>query len=311
MLKAFLLIIVGLAGDPEHGALFHKWGASLAEASAKVGVPADRLAYLVDQKGEADKLATGRSTREEIQKAIDAFAKAASPDDAVYIVLIGHGSFDGQSARFNLPGPDMNAADFNGLLKRVPARQLVFVNASSASGPFVEGLSAPGRTIITATRSGAEHYATLFGGFFVDAFTSAEADQDKNQRVTMLEAFRFAKAGVARAYEQEGLLATEHAMLDDNGDGEGSQDPTATGADGKLAASLSLGSVADAAPLPDDPKLRALYVERRDLERRVESLRLLKESMPPAKYTAELERLVTELALKTREIRTVEGAPPR
>jgi hypothetical protein len=311
MLRAFLLIIVGLAGDPEHGELFHKWGASLAEASARVGVTSERLVYLVDQKGEADKLATGRSTREEIQKAIDAFAKAASADDAVYVVLIGHGSFDGQSARFNLPGPDMNAADFNAMLKRLPAKQVVFVNTSSSSGPFVETLSAPGRTIITATRSGAEQYATLFGGFFVDAFSSPDADQDKNQRVTMLEAFRFAKAGVVRAYEQEGLLATEHAMLDDNGDGQGSQDPTATGADGKLAASLSLGSVADAAPLPEDPKLRALYLERRDLERRVESLRLLKDSMPPAKYTAELERLVTELALKTREIRTLEAGAPK
>jgi Peptidase C13 family len=274
-------------------------------------VTPDRLVYLVDQKGEADKLATGRSTREEIQKAIDAFAKSATADDAVYIVLIGHGSFDGQNARFNLPGPDMNAGDFNALIKKLPAKQVVFVNAASASGPFVESLSGPGRTIITATRSGAEHYATLFGGFFVDAFTSTDADQDKNQRVTMLEAFRFAKAGVARAYEQEGLLATEHAMLDDNGDGEGSQDPTATGADGKLAAAMSLGSVADAAPLPEDPKLRALVLERRDLERRVESLRLLKESMPPAKYTADLEKLVTELALKTREIRTLEGAAPR
>ncbi len=311
MLKAFVLIVVGLAGNPEHGELFHKWGASLAEAAAKVGVTPDRLVYLVDQKGEGDKLATGRSTREEIQKAIDSFAKGAAAEDAVYVVLIGHGSYDGQTARFNLPGPDMNAADFNALVKRLPARQLVFVNTSSSSGPFVEALSAPGRTIITATRSGAEQFATLFGGYFVDAFTSADADQDKNQRVTMLEAFRYAKAGVTRAYEQEGLLATEHAMLDDNGDGEGSQDPTPTGTDGKLAASLSLGSVADAAPLPDDPKLRALMLERRDLERRVESLRLLKDSMPPAKYTAELERLVTELALKTREIRTLEGGPPR
>jgi hypothetical protein len=309
MLKAFLLIVVGLAGDPEHGALFHKWGAAMAEASAKVGVTPDRLVYLVDQKGEDDKLATGRSTREEIQKAIDGFAKAATAEDTVYIVLLGHGSFDGRSARFNLPGPDMGAADFNPLLKRLPVKQLVFVNTSSSSGPFVEALSGPGRTIITATRNGAEQFATLFGGFFVDAFASADADADKNQRVSMLEAFTFAKAGVARAYEQEGLLATEHAMLDDNGDGEGSQAPTPTGADGKLAASLSLGSVADAAPLPADPKLRALILERRDLERRVESLRLLKDSMPPAKYTAELEKLVTDLALKTREIRTLEGAP--
>ena len=308
MLKAFLLIVVGLAGDPEHGALFHKWGASLAEASAKVGVTPDRLVYLVDQKGEDDKLAHGRSTREEIQKALDGFAKTATAEDVVYVVLLGHGSADGQSARFNLPGPDMGPADFNAALKRLPTKQLVFVNTSSSSGPFVEAMSAPGRTIITATRNGAEQFATLFGGFFVDAFTSPDADADKNQRVSMLEAFSYAKAGVARAYDQEGLLATEHALLDDNGDKQGSQDPGPTGADGKLAASLSLGSVADAAPLPADPKLRALVLERRDLERRVESLRLLKDSMPPAKYAAELEKLVTDLALKTREIRTLEGA---
>jgi hypothetical protein len=310
MLRAFLLVVVGLAGDPEHGALFHKWGATLVESSAKLGVSKERVVYLVDQKGDGDAAATGRSTREEIQKALDGFAKTATAEDVVYVVLIGHGTATGGMARFNLPGPDMGPADFNTLLRRLPTRQVVFVNTSSASGPFLEELSGPGRTIITATRSGAEQFATLFGGYFVESLGSPDADADKNQRVSMLEGFRFAKAEVTRAYEREGLLATEHAMLDDNGDKEGSQDPTPTGPDGKLAASLSLGSTLDAAPLPDDPKLRALYLERRELERRVEALRLLKDGMEPAKYTAELERLVTELARKTREIRAIEG-PPR
>ena len=308
MLKAFLLIVVGLAGDPEHGELFHKWGAAFAEASEKVGVPRERVVYLVDEKGEADTRAAGRSTRDEITKALDGFAKAAAPEDVVYVVLIGHGSFNGQMPRFNLPGPDMGPADFNAAFRRLPTRNIVFVNASSSSGPFVEELSGPGRTIITATRNGAEQFTTLFGGYFVEAFSTASADADKNQRLSMLEAFQYAKAEVARAYEREGLLATEHAMLDDNGDKTGSQDPAATAADGKLAASMSFGSAADNAPLPSDPKLRQLYLDRRDLERRVEALRLLKDSMPAAKYTSELERLVTELALKTREIRTIEGA---
>jgi len=301
------LIVVGLAGDPEHGELFLKWGSSFADAAAKVGVPRERLVYLADGKGATG--ATGRATREEIDTALAAFAKAAAPEDVVYVVLFGHGSYDGQAARFNLPGPDITAADFNTMLRRLPSRNVVFVNTSSSSGPFVETLSAPGRTIITATRSGAEQFTTLFGGHFVDAMTSEAADADKNSRISMLEAFTYTKAEVARAYEREGLLATEHAMLDDNGDRNGSQTPSPTGADGKLAAALSLGSAADAAPLPADPKLRALYLERRDLERRVESLRLLKDSMPPAKYTSELERLVTDLALKTREIRRLEGDP--
>ena len=140
------------------------------------------------------------------------------------------------------------------MLRRLPTRNVVFVNTSSSSGPFVEELSGPGRTIITATRNGAEQFTTLFGGYFVEAFSAEGADADKNKRVSMLEAFRYAKGEVTRAYEREGLLATEHALLDDNGDKQGSQDPMPTGADGKLAAAMSLGSAADAVPLPADPE---------------------------------------------------------
>ena len=120
----------------------------------------------------------------------DTFDRIADNPDihAVYIVLLGHGSFDGRNARFNLPGPDMGPADFNAALKALPTKQIVFVNTSSSSGPFVEAMSAPGRTIITATRSGAEQFATLFGGYFIDALASDTADADKNRRVSVLEA---------------------------------------------------------------------------------------------------------------------------
>jgi hypothetical protein len=308
MLHAFLLVLVGLAGDPEHGELFHKWGGELAESAARLGVPADHVVYLVDQTQEGDKSVTGKATVEEISKTFDRFAKQATPEDAVYVVLIGHGSYDGKTAKFNLPGPDISAADFNTQFRKLPTKQIVFVDTTSASGPFLNELSAPGRTIITATRNGAENFSTLFGGYFVDALTGDEADADKNRRVSMLEAFQFAKAAVQRAYEKEGLLSTEHALLDDNGDKTGSADPSTNGPDGKVASLVAIGSAADAAALPTDPKLRALVLEQRELEHRVESLRLLKESMDPAKYQSELEKLVTDLALKTREIRSLEGA---
>jgi hypothetical protein len=308
MLHAFLLIVVGLAGDPEHGELFHKWGSELAESAGHLGVPQDHVVYLVDQPAEGEAHVTGKATLEEINKTFDQFVKQATADDAVYVVLIGHGSYDGKAPKFNLPGPDISAADFAAQFKRLPTKQIVFVNTASASGPFVNELSAPGRTIITATRSGAENFATLFGGYFVDALSGEEADADKNGRVTMLEAYQFAKAAVQRAYDKEGLLSTEHAVLDDNGDKVGSPDPSTTAADGKVAALMAIGSAADAMPLPADPKMRALVLERRDLEHRVESLRLLKDNMDPAKYQSELEKLVTDLALKTREIRTLEGA---
>ena len=311
MLKAFLLIVVGLAGDPEHGKTFEKWGATLADSSARLGVPQERLVYLVDQATEGSKSVTGKPSREEIVKAFDRFAKEAGPEDVIFVTLIGHGTYANGTARFNLPGPDLTAADFNGLLQKLPTKQIVFVNTTSSSGPFVEALSGPGRTIVTATRNGAEQYATLFGGFFIDALTSEVADADKNKRVSVLEAFNFSKAEVARAYEKQGLLSTEHALLDDNGDKEGSQAPGVAGKDGKIstdgkvAGILSFG--ASGAGLPSDPKLRALYEERVALERQMENLRLLKDGMPAAKYTAELERIATALAQKRREIQAAEG----
>ncbi|HKC57474.1 MAG TPA: hypothetical protein VKC35_15170 [Vicinamibacterales bacterium] len=308
MLHAFLLILVGLAGDPEHGELFHKWGGELADSAGRLGVPADHVAYLVDQQAEGEARVSGKATVEEIGKTFDRFAKLATADDVMYVVLIGHGSYDGKTAKFNLPGPDISAADFNTQFRKLPTRQIVFVDTTSASGPFVNELSGPGRVVIAATRNGSENFSTLFGGYFVDALTGDEADADKNRRVTMLEAFQFAKVAVQRAYDKEGLLSTEHAVLDDNGDKAGSVDPSTAGPDGKVAALLAIGSAADAASLPTDPKLRALVLEQRDMEHRVESLRLLKESMDPAKYQSELEKLVTDLALKTREIRTLEGA---
>jgi hypothetical protein len=311
MFKAFLLVVVGLSGTPEHGETFHKWGNALAEASAKLGVTGDRLAYLVNEKTEADTKMTGISRREEIDRVLASFAKQATAEDVVFVVLIGHGSAQGERPLFNLPGQDVGPTEFNTWFRRLPTRNIVFVNTSPSSGPWVEELSAPGRTVITATRNASQQFTTLFGGRFVEALTTTEADGDKNQRISMLEAFTYARDSVKRSFEQEGLLATEQALLDDNGDKQGSQEPTPTGADGKLAATLALGSAADAQPLPDDPKLRAVMVEQRELERRVEALRLLRDSMDPAKYAAELERLVTELALKTRERRTLEGSAGR
>lgn len=292
-----LLIVVGLAGDPEHGELFAKWGATLADtASQKLGVPADHVVLL---SGAA-------ATRDGVTKAFGALAAAAGEQDTVVIVLFGHGTYAGKIAKFNLTGPDMTPQDFEPLLARLRSKRVVFADTTSASGPFVEALSGPGRVIVAATRTGGEMFATLFGGPFVEAFAAEAADADRDGRVSILEAFGYAKGSVATSYQREGLLPTEHPVLDDNGDKEGSLDPGPQAKDGQSAAVLAIGSMKrDAAPATE--KLRALYAERAVIERRIESLRLLKSGMDPAKYAAELEKLATDLALKTREIRAAEG----
>ena len=304
-----LAVVVGLAGDPEHGELFQRWAATLVDAAGRLGVAKEHIVYLADKPDVDPARTTGRSTRDDVVKAFGALA-AAGPEDPVFVVLIGHGTFDGKVAKFNLPGPDMTPADFEPLLKRLKSTHVVFVNTASASGPFVEALAAPGRTIVAATRTGAERFATLFGGYFADALAGTEADADKNRRVSVLEAFTYATREVTTAYEREGIMLTEHAILSDNGKREGTAAPTPDGEQGRVASVLSLGPGESTDPLPADPKLRGLYVERRDIERRIEALKLLKESMPPERYAAELEKLATALALKTREIREAEGKEP-
>jgi len=297
-----LAVIVGLAGEPEHAELFQRWASTLLDASAKLGV--EDVIYLAEKPEVDPKRVTGKSTKDEIVKAFAKLA-AAKEEDVVFVVLIGHGTFDGKVAKFNVPGPDLTPADFEPLLKAIKSRHVVFVNTASASGPFMEALAGPGRTVVTATRTGSERFATLFGGYFVDALAGTDADADKNRRISVLEAFNYAKREVATAYEREGIMLTEHPLLSDSG-GAGVADPTPDGQQGKVAAVLSLGSTTSGDTLPTDPKLRALYQQRRELERRVEALKLLKGSMPADRYASELEKLVTDLALKTREIRELE-----
>lgn len=298
-----LLIVVGLGGDPEHGELFRKWGTTLVEtASGRLGVPKGNITYLSDDQ----QAAAGRSTRDAVVKAFGDLAAQAGVDDTVAIVLFGLGTFDGKVAKFNLPGPDMTAEEFAPLLAKIKSKRVVFVDTASASGPFVEALSGPGRVILAATRTGAEKFATLFGGPFVEAFSTEAADTDRDGRISFLEAFEYARTQLAASYQREGLMQTEHAVLDDNGDKEGSMEPGAQAKDGQSAAILNLGSMKPQAA-PATEQLRALYAERQALERRIESLKLLKSGMDPDKYAAELEKLVTDLALKSRQIREAEG----
>ena len=315
--QTHLLVITGLGGDPEYTEQFHGWATTLIDAATtRYEVPRDRITYL----GENPELDPGiideRSSRENVEAAIDAIAERASPSDHLVIVLFGHGSFT-DTARINLPGRDLSADDFAELLGHLRGQQLTFVNTASASGPFIEKLSGEGRIVVTATRTGGERNASIFGGFFVEAFAGGEeeADQNKDRRVSVLEAFSYARVRVEQAYEADGRLATEHPLLDDNGDGEGTGEPDPLAGDGVVARTLffTAGTPrrADMA-FPDDPDLRLLYDERQELEDRVDELRRLRGGTDVAQYEQELETLLVQLALKSREIRQLEeakGAP--
>jgi hypothetical protein len=283
-----LLVITGVAGTPEHADRFHALAVKLLDAAKAGSLPAGNVTYLADDPARDAARIAGRSTREVVAQTIAALASRSGPDDEILIVLIGHGSAGGGQSRFNLPGPDLTGGDFAVMLDAFRSQRVVFVNTTSASGGFLQALAGPRRTIITATKTPGEVNDTRFPEFFVEAFGDASADADKDGRVSMVEAFNYTRTKVEAAYKQSGHIQTEHPVLDDRAD-----------ANRLYLAAAPAPSPAAAA----DPVLRALYEERRALEDRIEALRVRKPEMDPEQYEAELEKLATALALKTREIR--------
>ena len=311
---AHALIVVGIGGDSIHGARFHAWASELHDALIqKHGMSKERVVYLGERPEVDPSRIRGPSRKENVANAIQEIAGRAGANDPVLVVIIGHGTSNGTETTLNLTGPDLSGAELAQMLAPMSTQQLAVVSTTASSGPLVQALSGAGRTIITATRTGQERNETWFGQYFVAAYTGADADTDKDNRISLLEAYQYAVREVARHYQEQGLLLTEHALIDDNGDSRGSAEPDLEAGDGIVARSFALGRVASATGVTntDDPVLRGLLQERAEIERRLDALRARRATMEAAAYDQALEALLVELALKDQEIRRRGGGGGR
>ena len=172
-----VLVITGLGGDPEFREKFSEWGGTLVEAAGeKFAIPVANIIYLSEEPA-TDPRIQGRSTRENVAEAFTTLASNSRPGDYIFVVLIGHGSYTNEESRFNLPGPDLTAEDFGLHLDQLSERRVAFANLASASGEFVKALSGAERAIVTATRTGRERNETVFGGYFIDAFSAVSQQE--------------------------------------------------------------------------------------------------------------------------------------
>ena len=280
-----VIIVTGASGEPQYAASFHAAASSLVDALiAKHGLKPDDVTYLGEDPARDTARIDGKSSKQELTRAI---ARVAARDsDRVLLILIGHGSHAGNDSRFNLPGPDLTAAELGVMLEPLKGKQVGIVNAASASGDFIPALSARNRVVITATKSSYERNDTLFPQHFVAAFATAGADTDKDERVSLLEAFAYAKREVARAYESGSRLPTEHAVLNDE---EVARRFIITA----RPAIAAQGNNAD----------RALVTRKEQLETQIDSLRRRKDTMAADAYQRELEALLVELARVNQTLR--------
>jgi hypothetical protein len=296
--ERYALVITGASGGEAYAQKYAKWRASFVDTlRGKFHYDPQRLIVLAESAGEG----VQTPTREHVRAALADLRKRMTRDDQLLVLLIGHGtSLDGDEAKFNLVGPDLSATEWGELLRPIPGR-LVFVNTTAASFPFLRKLAAKGHVVLTATDAAAQQFETVFPEFFIKAFDDQAADLDRNNRVSIWEAFTYASAGVRQWFEQKGQLPTERPLLDDTGAGIGreAQNP---GTDGAIARITYLEPEA-ALDLPADTALAGLIKRRADLETLLEELKARKESTPAEQYEADLEKLLVEIARLTAQIR--------
>jgi hypothetical protein len=298
-----VIIIAGKGGQPEFTEKYTQYARQLHDVLiAKQGFSPSQITVLAES-GAKLPMASTPCSADNVRAAFNRLTNLVQKNDLVAVILFGHGTFDGDWAKFNLDGPDLRDLDFAQLLERLPAERQVFINTTAASGPFIEKISRQGRVVITATRSGDEQYTTLFPQFFVEAFLKPEeADLDENSRVSLLEAFDYSRDRLVRVYESANRLRPEHALLDDNGDGSGSETPAAYGSsDGQLAARTFL--IASATPQPTLNPHDPLEKEKARLLAEIENLKARKNTLPETEYNRKIEELFILLAKLNRQIK--------
>lgn len=285
--RATVLVIAGAAGEPEFApdiALqLEAWAKTSAQASAK---------HIAITDSETD--------RERVKSALEAEPKTGTGE--VWIVLVGHGTFDGKEAKLNLRGPDLSATDLAEWLKPFE-RPLAIIDTTSSSAPFLAKLAGKKRVVVSATRSGNEQNYARFGKFLAEAVGDPKSDLDKDGQISLLESFLSASHRTSEFYKTEGRIATEHALIDDTGDGLGTPADWFRGViatkraregvplDGLRAHQFHLVRSAMEQQLPPEAR-----VQRDQLEQQIAALREKKAKMNEEKYFQELEKMMLELA---------------
>jgi hypothetical protein len=303
-----VVVVVGAGGEEEFGKRFEEWARLWEQVAQKGGARFTRIGSATNQQPEAAPQTGGDSVPSADDSADRDRLKAvieAEPKDGLaglWLVLIGHGTFDGKNARFNLRGTDFAASELAEWLKPL-TRPVAVINTSAASAPFVKELSAPGRVVVTATRSGNEQNFAYFGRYMAESIADPKADLDKDGQVSLLEAFLMAARRTAEFYDVEGRLATEHAVIDDNGDALGTPADFFRGIravkkaaqgnalDGLRAHQWHLVRSRTEAEMPAE-----LRAKRDALELDIEKLRQEKQGLEENDYYAKLEKLLLELA---------------
>ena len=281
----YYVTVAGLGGEPDYEQRFTALAKDL-----------DKLFRAAANDAHVYTLTGSDSTKAKLTETLTQIAHDAKPEDEFTLVLIGHGSYDGEVYKFNLPGPDISAEDLAILCDRIPAKRQLIVNTTSASGGSIGALQKAGRVVIAATKTGTEKNATVFARYWVEALQDTSTDTDKNETITALEAFVATDRKTAAFYESQKRLATEHPVFEDTGKKEAVRAASTESGEGQLAANFAVLRIGSAQKAANDPAKRALLDKKEELERKIDLLKYQKAAMSADDYKKQLSDALLELA---------------
>jgi hypothetical protein len=287
----YFLTVAGLGGEPDYEQRFKEMAADL-----------DRVFKSGGTTNHVFTMSGKDATRGNLAAVMQVIAGQVKPEDDFVLILIGHGSFDGQQYKFNLLGPDISAAGLAQLCGRIGSKRQLVVNTTSASGGSVAALAHKGRAVIAATKSGTEKNATVFARYWVEALQDPTADVDKSDSISALEAFRYATAKTAAFYESQKRLATEHAVFADTGTGAAVRVASTESGAGRLLSGLPLVRLGAERAASADPAKRGLLAKKEQLEQRIDTLKLQRAALSPQEYKQQLTQSLVALAKVQEEL---------
>jgi hypothetical protein len=280
----YYVTVAGLGGEPDYEQRFKAIANDLDQS------------FQSSPSNHVSTFTGPQATKARLTEALTQIAHEAKPEDELVLTLIGHGTFDGVAYKFNLPGPDISAAELAELLNRIPTRRQLVVDTTSASGGALSTLQRANRGVITATKSGTEKNATVFARYWAEALQDPTTDTDKSQSISAMEALQYAERKTAAFYESQKRLATEHAVFEDTGRGEGVRIGTQQGRQGALLSSFTVLRIGTAQAAMNDPAKRDLLAKKEQLEQQIDALKYQKAAMDPADYKRQLTDALLALA---------------
>ena len=230
----WLLLCCGLPGDADHrDRLTAACEKIIAAAQPTLGVPPEQLLVLAGDDEMRDALSrqakeVGVCTSESVAEAMKRLSGTVQADDACWVMMLGHAHLYDAKSQFNVLDADFDQSQFAQWAKPLACREQVFWLTMPISGFWIKPLSSPSRVIISATEADLEFTGTEMPYALADVLSGDGQEQslqdvDQDGSLSLLDLYLATNLEVHGRFRSMDRLQTEHAQLEDNGDGRGSE----------------------------------------------------------------------------------------